>query len=74
MGVRHYPRNRDLRVLAATGHRGALVPGQRGVGKKYAFRESYLPDESRERFMRIQNEVLEKAENIGWSPGMRGGD
>ncbi len=42
--------------------------------EKYGFRVSNLPDDLRERFMRIQNEALEKAKKAGWSPDMRGDD
>ena len=40
--------------------------------EKYGFQVSNLPDDLRERFMRIQNEALEKAKQAGWTPDMRG--
>jgi hypothetical protein len=42
--------------------------------EKYGFRVSHLPDDLRERFMRIQTEALEKAKNAGWSPDMGSDD
>lgn len=36
--------------------------------EKYGFLVSNLPDELRERFMRIQNDAYEKARSAGWDP------
>jgi hypothetical protein len=36
--------------------------------EKYGFRVSSLPDDLRERFMRIQNEAVQKARAAGWVP------
>ena len=38
--------------------------------EKYGFLVSRLPDDLRERFMRIQSEALEKAKAAGWSAEM----
>ncbi len=45
-----------------------------GEWEKYGFRVAALPDELRERFMRIQNEAMQKARSQGWSPDMGGDD
>ena len=42
--------------------------------EKYGFRVSNLPEDLRERFMRIQDEALEKAKKAGWTPDMGGDD
>lgn len=42
--------------------------------EKYGFLVSNLPDDLRERFMRIQHEALQKAKQAGWSPDMNGDD
>ena len=36
--------------------------------EKYGFLVSNLPDELRERFMRIQNDAMRKARAAGWNP------
>ncbi len=36
--------------------------------EKYGFLVSNLPDELRERFMRIQNEAIKRAKQQGWNP------
>ena len=36
--------------------------------EKYGFQVNNLPDDLRERFMRIQTEALEKAKKAGWTP------
>jgi hypothetical protein len=36
--------------------------------EKYGFRVDGLPDDLRERFLRIQNEAVEKARAAGWNP------
>ena len=36
--------------------------------EKYGFQVNGLPDDLRERFMRIHNEAFERAKNAGWSP------
>lgn len=38
--------------------------------EKYGFLVGNLPAELRERFMRIQNEAMEKARAAGWSPDL----
>lgn len=38
--------------------------------EKYGFRVGGLPDELRERFLRIQSEAVEKAKAAGWNPEM----
>ena len=40
--------------------------------EKYGFQVNNLPDDLRERFMRIHTEALEKAKQGGWSPDMAG--
>ena len=42
--------------------------------EKYGFRVNHLPDDMRERFMRIQTEALKNAKAAGWSPGMEADD
>lgn len=36
--------------------------------EKYGFLVSNLPDDLREKFMRIQNEALQRARDAGWDP------
>ena len=36
--------------------------------EKYGYLVNNLPDELRERFMRIQDEAVEKARTAGWNP------
>lgn len=36
--------------------------------EKYGFRVAELPEELRERFLRIQNEAIERAREQGWDP------
>ncbi len=38
--------------------------------EKYGFLVGNLPDELRERFMRIQNEAMEKARAADWNPDL----
>lgn len=42
--------------------------------EKYGFRVNHLPDDMRERFMRIQAEALKNAKAAGWTPGMEADD
>ena len=38
--------------------------------EKYGFQVSNLPEDLRERFLRIQGEALDKAKKAGWTPDM----
>lgn len=38
--------------------------------EKYNFQVSNLPDDLRERFMRIQNEAFKRAREAGWDPSL----
>lgn len=42
--------------------------------EKYGFQVNALPDDLRERFMRIQNEALQRARDAGWDPELRDDD
>ncbi|MGB5440468.1 MAG: hypothetical protein WBN57_00405 [Gammaproteobacteria bacterium] len=42
--------------------------------EKYGFLVANLPEDLRERFMRIQTEALEKARVSGWDPELRDDD
>jgi hypothetical protein len=42
--------------------------------EKYGFLVTNLPDDMRERFMRIQNEAMQKARDAGWDPELRDDD
>ncbi len=36
--------------------------------EKYGFRVNNLPEDIRERYLRIQNEAMERARRAGWNP------
>ena len=42
--------------------------------EKYGFQVNQLPDELRERFLRIQTEAFEKAKKAGWDPELDDND
>lgn len=42
--------------------------------EKYGFQVSNLPDELREKFMRIHNEAMARAKDAGWDPEMEFAD
>ncbi len=42
--------------------------------KKYGFRVHNLPEDIRERYLRIQNEALERARATGWRPELEDDD
>lgn len=42
--------------------------------EKYGFQVSRLPDELRERFMRIQAAAIERAKAAGWNPALADND
>jgi hypothetical protein len=42
--------------------------------EKYGFLVNNLPDDLRERFMRIQNKAMQKARAAGWDPELKDND